>query len=73
MAERTRLAKKLDDERLQLAAAASCPHAKEELEHRRAARALQSNNQWFKRPIGMTVLTVAASVIASLIVWAILR
>jgi hypothetical protein len=73
MAERTRLAKELDPERLQLAAAASCPQAKEEIEHRRAERALQANNQWFKRPVGMTVLAVAASVIASLIVWAILR
>jgi type IV secretory pathway TrbF-like protein len=66
--ERNRIATELDDETLQKAVPYSA-QAKVEWERRIAERALQANNQWFKRPVGMTVLAV----VASLIVWALLR
>jgi hypothetical protein len=66
IAHRTQLAKELDDDRLQIAAPYS-PQAKEELERRRDARAL--HQPWYARPVGMTVLAVAASVIAAVIAW----
>lgn len=70
--ERTRIARRLPDERLRMAAPYSA-QANEELKHRRAALALQSNKRWSARPVGIIILGVVASVFASLILWAILR
>ena len=68
IAERTRIAKELDDDALQIAAPNS-PQAKEELERRRAERTLHATTRWYTRPFWM----VGLGVIASLLAWAILR
>ncbi|MBI3375453.1 MAG: hypothetical protein HY017_27365 [Betaproteobacteria bacterium] len=66
VAEKTRTARALDDEQLQMAAPHS-KYAKEELERRRADRALQAQNRWYTRPVGMVALEIVASLIAAVI------
>lgn len=66
VAEKTRIAKALDDEQLQMAAPHS-RYAKEEVERRRADRALQAQNRWYTRPIGIIALGIVASLIAAVI------
>ena len=68
IAERARIAKELDDEKLQTAAPYS-QQAKEELEQRRAERALHTTKRWYTSPVGILVL----GVVASLLAWAILH
>ena len=67
VAEKTRIARELDDERLQMAAAVGSRYASEELERRRAERALQAQNRWYTRPVGMLALGIVASIIAAVI------
>jgi len=68
IAERDRITKELDDDKLQTAAQYS-QQAKEELERRRAERALHTSKRWYTRPVGIMVL----GVVASLLAWAILH
>lgn len=68
IAEKTRMAKELDDDRLQIAAPRS-RYAKEELERRRAERALAVHRRWYTRPVGIVALGAAGSLVA----WAFLR
>ena len=68
VAEKTRIARELNDKRLQIAAPRS-RYAKEELERRRAERALQANRGWYMRPFGMITLGATGSLVA----WAVLR
>jgi len=68
VADKTRIAKELDDDRLQMAAARS-RYAKEELERRRAERALHAQRRWYTQPVGMIALGAAGSLVA----WALLR
>jgi len=63
IAERTAMAKELDDDKLQTAAPYS-PQAKEELERRRLAK-----KRWFERPVGIIVL----GVLTLLVFWAVQR
>lgn len=66
VAQKTQWAKELDDEHLQMIAPHS-KYAKEELERRRAERALQAQNRWYTRPIGIVALGIVASLIAAVI------
>ncbi len=66
VAEKTRTAKLLDDDQLQMAAPHS-KYAKEELERRRADRLLQAQNRWYIRPVGIIGLGIVASIIAAVI------
>ena len=50
IAERVRIAKELDDDKLQTAAPYS-QQAKEKLERRRAERALHTSKRWYTRPV----------------------
>ena len=68
IAEKTRIASELDDDKLQIAAPYS-RQAKVELERRRAELALQAHRRWYARPVGMIAIGAAGSLIA----WAILR
>lgn len=65
IAEQTHIAKGLDDDRFQIAAPYSV-EAREELERRKAERAL--HKRWYERPAGITILSIIATIIASLVV-----
>jgi len=64
VAEKTRIASELPDEQLQMAAAARSRYASKELERRRAEQALQAQNRWYTRPVGMvpSVYTIGISI-----------
>ncbi len=66
IAQKTQWAKELDDEHLQMVAPRS-GYAKEESERRRAVRALQAQNRWYARPVGIIALSIVASLIAAVI------
>lgn len=68
IAERVRIAKELDDDKLQTAALYS-QEAEKELERRRAERALHTSKRWYNHLVVKLVL----GIVASLLAWAILH